>query len=402
MRRNFIITGLDVGTKTTKVLIAQKRPEESKLQVLGQGSAPSQGMRNGAVIDAKKAQESILASLEEAERAFGRKIGPVFVSAGGNRVFVTSSHGLVSVSRADRKISEEDIERVLQAAKTFPLPSNREILNVFPKEFAVDSESKIKEPLGMEGVRLEVEALILCGFSPHLEKLSEAVVGADLQVEELILTPLASARAVLSQRDKELGVALLDIGAGSTGLAVFEEGSLIHLVILPIGSTHITNDIAIGFECDIDTAEKAKIELGSSLLKRAKLPKGKKKREIEQGSGKILAFPQKKLVKVIEARASEILDLIAKELKKINRQGKLPAGVVLTGGGAKMAGIVELTKKSLKLPCRIGTPRDFNPVQEDPSLAAVAGLVLTGADLASTKQSKFSDFFRRIFRIFIP
>jgi len=401
MSRNHIITGLDVGTKTTKVLIVQKRPEELKLQVLGQAKSPSVGIRRGAVIDPEKIQEAIKTSLERAERAFGKEVDSVFVNVGGNRIFVTTSRGLVSVSRADRRISEEDIERVLQAARTFPLPSNREILEVFSKEFIVDGEGTIKEPLEMEGVRLETEALILCAFAPHLKKLTKAVVDSGLSIEKFIFSSLASAKSVLSQRDKELGVALLDMGAGTTGLSVFEEGNLLHLAVFPVGSSNITSDIATILRCDIDTAEKIKLNWGSCILEKkrtsVKATAGEKEK-IERP----LEFSQKKLVDIIEARASEILELAQEELKKISRQGKLPAGIVLTGGGAKLPRIIELTKTRLKLPCRIGIPRDFYPVIEDPSLATVCGLVVEGAELSGSKTTGFSDFFKKIFKIFIP
>lgn len=403
MARNNIITGLDVGTKTTKALIVQKRAEDPKFRVLGQGTAPSLGMRKGAVIDPEKAQACIETALRRAESAFGKEVPSAFVNIGGNRTFVTSSRGLVSVSRADRTISEGDIERVLQAAQAFSLPSNREILDVFPKEFIVDGEGKIKEPLEMEGVRLEAEVLILCAFTPHLKKLSKAVVDAGLDINKFFLTPLASAKSVLISRDKELGVVLLDIGAGTTGLAVFEEGSLLHLAIFPVGSLNITSDIATVLRCDIDTAEKIKLNFGSCALKKKKKPaftKATAGREEEME--KPLDFSQKKLVDIIEARASEILDLAQEELKNISRQGKLPAGVVLTGGGANLPGIVELAKKRLKLPCRIGLPQGLNPPLEDPSLATVAGLVMGGAELTGSKGRDFSGFFKRIFRVFIP
>lgn len=393
MAKNHIITGLDIGTKTTKVLVVQKRPDMSEFQVLGQGKASSDGIRRGAVINPEKTKESIRYSLESAERALGKEIGSAFVNVGGNRIFVTISHGLVSVSRADRRISEEDIERVLQAAQTFPLPSNREILDIFPREFVVDGEGKIREPLEMEGVRLETEALILCAFTPHLKKLSKAVEDAGLSVDRFIFTPLASANAVLSQRDKELGVMLLDMGAGTTGLSVFEEGNLLHLSVFPVGSLNITSDIATIFRCDIDTAEKIKLTYGSCVFEKKK-KKGSEERPFD--------FSQRELVEIIEARALEILDLAQEELKKISRQGKLPAGVVLTGGGAKLPGIVELTKKRLKLACRIGLPHGFDLPLEDPALATVAGLVIEGAETTTFREKGFGDFFKKVFRIFIP
>ena len=404
MPHNQIIAGLDIGTNTIKLIICEKKQKEEDLHVLGTGEAVSSGVRKDVVIDIEKTAFAIKNALRIAQESSGQKIESVYVNIGGGHIFVTSSHGLISVSRADQKISDSDIERVIQAAQTFPLPPNREILQVFPKEFIVDGERGIKEPLGMQGVRLETEILALCGFSPFIKNLSQAVLSADLHINDLIPSSLASARAVLTLRQKELGVAVLDIGAGTTGLAVFEEGTLIHTNIFPIGSGNITNDIAIGLKTDIDTAEKIKLEFGSSMyFKNSK--KGKISISSSEGN---LVFSQKMLIDIVEARVSEIFYLVQKELKKISRSGLLPAGVVLTGGGAKMPKIVDVAKKELKLPARIGIPKGFFPVQEDPSLATACGLVIEGADFAGDHppgfilSGNFVNKIKKIFKIFIP
>jgi cell division protein FtsA len=397
-----IIAGLDIGTATIKTLICQKKPKKAVLEVLGQNKEISSGVRKGIVINAAEVSNIIKLSIEKAEELSKEKIRSVLVNVGGAHVFFTNSHGLVSVSRADQKISQEDIERVILAAQTLSLPSNKEILSAIPKEFIIDNERGIKEPLGMRGVRLEVEVSILGGFSPYLKNLTQAVLNSRFQIDDLILTPLASAQAVLTPKEKELGVLLLDIGAGTTGLAIFEEGELVYTTILPIGSSHITNDIAIGLKCDIDTAEEIKLESGTCLFKGPD-----KKKKIETVEGETLIFSQKVLSKIIEARASEIFEIVSRELKKISRQGKLPAGIILTGGGAKLPKIKELAKKELKLHCRIGLPQGFSPSLEDPELAAVCGLVLLGADLETEKS--FSSLGRgifsrikKLFKIFLP
>ena len=397
------ICGLDIGTSTTKTLIAQKKSDEDLLDVLGQSKETSSGVRKGVVIDIEKVTNAIKSALDRAQTGSNKRIKSVFVNVGGAHVFSTSSHGLVSVSRADQKISQEDIERVIEEAQTFPLSPNREILAVFPQEFTVDDEEGVKEPLGMKGVRLETEVLVLGGFSPYLKNLSQAVLDADFQIDDLILTPLASSRAVLTPREKELGVALLDIGAGTTGLAVFEEDNLIHATILPIGSAHITNDIAIGLKCDINTAEMIKLEFGTCHFK------GKdKKKNIETFSGETLPFSQKRLHRIIKARVSEIFEQVDKELKKISRQALLPGGVVLTGGGSKIPKIKNLAKKKLKLPCRVGTPKGFSSPLENPEWATVCGLVLLGGDLEK-ERGGFPAFgkeiiaqLKKIFKVFIP
>ncbi len=405
MARAHLITGLDIGTSTIKALVAQKS-SNTELEVISQVQEPVSGTRKGVVINTEEVSNILENVLERVKTETGARINSVYLNVGGSHIFSTSSHGLVSVSRADQKISEEDVNRVLQAAQTFSLPSNKEIFDVLPREFIVDGEKGIKEALGMQGVRLEAEVLVLGGFSPYLKNLTQAVLNSDLQILDMIPSPIASARACLSPRQKELGVAILDIGAGTSGLAVFEEGDLIHLAIFPIGSGNITNDIAIGLKTDIDVAERIKIEHGSCLLISTKA--ARKKEKIEIGEPEPLVFSQKQLVNIIEARVSEIFDQANKELKKISREKLLPAGVILTGGGSKLPKIVELAKKELKLPCRLGKPQGFLDFEKDPSLATVCGLVLEGADLETErspsilKRTNLLSKLKRIFKIFIP
>jgi len=392
-----IITGLDIGSSSIKSLVVCRRDAGPELEVLSQISEPSLGVRRGVVIDPEKVSKKISLVLERAENESGQKIKEVFLNINGGHIFSTTSHGTVAVSRADQKISKEDIERVLQAAQTFPLLPNREILEVFPKEFIVDGERGIKEIQGLEGVRLETEILVLGCFSPYLKNLEKVFLESDFQISDIILSPLASAQAVLTSREKELGVLLLDIGAGTTGFCVFLEGSLIGAGVIPIGSGHITNDIAIGLKTDVDTAERIKLQFGSCFL-------GQKKLKIkEEVSGEVLVFSQKSLGKIIDARVLEIFEQVGKELKKMAFP-KLPAGVVLTGGGAKLPKIKDFAKKVLKLPCRIGKPSGFFPPQEDPQLACVCGLVLQGKE-SLTEERFFRRFFQKlkeILKSFIP
>ncbi len=406
-----IITGLDIGTSTIKVLVAQKI-SNTELEAISQISEPTSGIRRGVVIDTEAVSRIIRNILERVKSENGKRIDSVYINVGGSHIFSTSSHGLVSVSRADQKISEEDIARVIQAAQTFSLPSNKEIFDVLPREFIVDGEKGIKEVLGMQGVRLETEVLVLGGFSPYLKNLTQAVLNSNLQILDIIPSPIASARACLNPRQKELGVALLDIGAGTSGLCVFEEGDLIHLAIFPIGSANITNDIAIGLKTDVEVAERIKIEYGS-CSSTPKKPTGKKsaarlQEKIKIGEPEPLVFSQKQLIGIIEARVSEIFEEVNKELKKISREKLLPAGIVLTGGGSKLPKIVELAKKELHLPCRLGKPQGFLNLESEPSLATVGGLVLGGAELEAEKSPSYlsgtslSTKLKRIFKIFIP
>lgn len=401
MAKSHIIAGLDIGTSTIKFLVADKKSEEVDFEVLLLEEEPSVGVRRGTVIDIEKVSQAIQKILEGEKEKTGQRYQSVYVNVGGSHLFSTFSHGVVSVSRADQRISEEDIQRVLNAAQTFSLPSNKEIFDVFPREFIVDGQGGLKEALGLQGVRLEVEVLALGGFTPYLKNLSQAVLEADLQILDLIPSSLASARAVLSSRQKELGVALLDIGAGTANLAVFEEGDLIHLAVLPVGSSNITNDIAIGLKCDLEVAEKIKIEYGSCS------PDKKGKREkIKIDEEEPLIFSQKQLGEIISARVSEIFSEVSKELKKIGKEKLLPAGIILTGGGAKLPKITELAKKEFKLPAKIGRPKGIFEL-DDPTLSTVCGLVLLGSEFEGEKGEislgkGIGSKLKRIFRIFIP
>lgn len=405
-KSNKIITGLDIGTDTIKTLVVLKNPEESDLEVLAQIKKPCSGVRKGVVVKPGKVSEEIRASIDEAQISSGQKISSVYSNINGSHLMAVFSKGVIAVSRADREISQEDINRVIQNAQTVSLPSNKEIIDIFPKEFIIDEEGGIKEALGMRGTRLEAEVLLLCVLSPYLQNLTKAISGANLQIADVQCSPIAAAEAVLTPQQKELGVALIDIGADTTGLAVFEEENLIHTAIFPIGANHITSDIAIGLRCDIDLAEKIKREFGTCVLKREKKEKYKRDKIKAFGS---LTFSRKMLIRIIEARVSEIFDQANKELKKISRQKLLPAGIVLSGGGAKLPKIVELAKRELKLPCRIGKPEGFLGLNGDPSLATVCGLVLGGVDSEPPPVFPGSGIWKRViskikglFRVFVP
>jgi len=422
MAKGNVIIGLDIGSGTIKALAVYKPKKKERLEVLGFAEEISSGVRKGVVISPDEVSviiRSVFKKISEKinqnpSRSEGwrrtnvlRGVNSVYVNVGGSHIFCTGSRGLVSVSRADQKISPEDVERVLQAARTFPLPSNREVLEVLPKEFIIDGEKGIKEVLGMHGVRLEAEVLVLGGFAPYIKNLTEAVLNSGLQINDLVISPISSSRAVLTLREKELGVALLDIGAGTTGFSIFEERDLIHLAILPIGSGHITNDIAIGLKTDIDIAERIKLEFGTSSFQGSD-----KKEKIKLSEGETLVFSRKQLSKIIEARVLEIFKEVNKELKKISHQQLLPGGVVLTGGGAKLPKIKEFARREFRLPCRLGRPQGFSSAQEDPKLATVCGLVLRGLDLESEKLGFGGGFsirgkgigsrIKKIFKIFVP
>jgi cell division protein FtsA len=394
-----IITGLDIGTSKIKVL-SVSHSKNGKIELISKEEENSLGVRRGIVIEPEKISQILKKLFSKISKDIGQKIDSVYLNLGGNHLFSAPSRGLVSVSRADQKISEEDIQRVLEACQAIHLSSNKEIFNVIPKEFIIDGERGIKEPLGLFGVRLEVEALVLGGFSPYLENVKKAILDADLEILDMIPNPIAAARAVLTEKEKELGVALLDIGAGTTNLAVFEEGDLIHFAILPIGSSNITNDIAIGLKVDTDIAERIKIEYGNTSFKGKNL-----RQKIDIGEETPLIFSQKFLARIISDRVSEIFDEVNKELKKIGKEKKLPGGIVLTGGGAKLPKLIELAKEKFRLSSRIGKPKGILGLDEDPAFSTVCGLVLEGVDFNEKNfRSKggILNKIKKIFKIFIP
>ena len=384
MARGNIVTGLDIGTHSIKALVAQKKQKE--WEVLSYAEIPSFGLRKGAVVNTEDVSKNIQMIMSGVEKDCNRKISSVFVNIGGNHLYVTPSDGIISVSRADQRISKEDVERVKQAAMAINIPHNEDVLDVFVHEYIIDDQKGIKQPEGLTGIRLEAKVLLLCYFQPFFTNLTQSVLNAKLQINEVIPSPLAAANAVLTPQQKESGVALIDIGAATTSLVVFEEGELIHLAIFPIGSANITNDIAIGLKTEIAIAESIKKQHGTCMLSKAtikgipdKKEQDRKKIEVFDKSSS-LNFTKKDLVDIIEPRVSEILDLVQKELKKIGRQELLPGGIVLTGGGAKIPKIKELTKETLKLAVDIGTPKGILGLQDDPAMATVAGLALSGVD----------------------
>ncbi|MCX6759996.1 MAG: cell division protein FtsA [Candidatus Nealsonbacteria bacterium] len=397
MARPYIINALDIGSSSIKLVSVLKKPKS--YEVLAQAQEASFGVRKGVVMEVSKVSEIISSLVKRIEEDSGKKVDGVYASVGGSHLFSAPSKGLVSVSRADRKISKEDTERVLQAAETLSIPSNNEIMEVFPKDFIVDGQAGVKEAVGMNGVRLEADVTVLGGFTPYLRNSNKSISSSGVNINYIYPDFLASSKAVLSSREKELGVCVLDIGGGTTGMSVYEEGSLVHGFVFPIGSAYITNDIAVCLKTDIDTAEKIKIEFGS--CRRSGVKKSEKK--INISGEEPIVFSRKALSEIIEARVCEIFDLVHKELKKISKS-ELPAGVVLTGGGAKIPGIKDLAKKELKLPVRIGRPTSLIEL-DDPALATVCGLVLEASDMEEEDKgakSGFLSFFRKFFKSFVP
>jgi cell division protein FtsA len=381
MSKRDVLVGIDVGSSTVKTIIAQIISPEEKPRIIGVGVAPSAGVRKGIIVDLEEATQSINRSLEEAERLAGVSVNRAVVSVGGNHIFSQYSKGVIAVGRADGEVTEDDVERVINAAQAISIPPNKEIIHIIPKDYSLDDQRNIKDPIGMNGVRLEVDACIIEGSTPYLRNLTKCVEQAGVAMDSFVLAPLAAARATLSKRQKELGVVLVDIGGGATSLAVFEENDLLHTAIVPLGGNHITNDIAIGLRTSIDVAEKVKLEFGNAMPREISKKEDINLAEFDpQEEGIVSRYH---VSEIIEARLEEIFTLINKELKKIGKDKLLPAGIVLTGGTAKLPGCVDLAKNILGLPAQTGFPEPLGGLVDkvdEPSFVTAVGLILWGAE----------------------
>lgn len=371
------IVGLDIGSAHIKTVITQVVPDESSVRVLGVGSSASAGIRRGAVVDVEDAVRSMNASIEQAETMAGVSVDHVVVSVGGTEIFLQDAKGVVAVGKADGEVLEDDISRVLHAAQAVAVPLNKEILHVLPRSYRLDDQKDIKDPSGMHGVRLEVDTLIIGGSSPHLKNMVRCVEQMGIALDGFVIEPIAAAAAVLSRRQKELGAVVVNIGSMTTSLAVFEEGDLLHATTFPIGASHITNDIAIGLRTSVEVAEQIKVLFGTAIVHDVDKKEDIDLSQIDSQEDGLVS--RHHIAEIIEARTEEILQFVNNELKAIGRAGLLPAGAILTGGGSKLVGIVELTKDILRLPAQIGYPQPLGGILDrvdDPEFSTAVGLVV--------------------------
>lgn len=381
MSRKDIIVGVDVGSSTVRTVIAEIISAEEKPRIIGVGVSPSSGVRKGVIVDLEETVKSINNSLEQAERTSGVNVSEAIISVGGNHISSQNSKGVIAVGRADGEVTQDDIERVINAAQAISIPANKEIIHIIPKDYSLDDQKNIKDPLGMNGVRLEVDAMIIEGATPFIRNLHKCFDQAGISVNSFVLSPLAAAQACLSKRQKELGVVLIDIGGGTTSLAVFEENDLLHTAIIPIGGNHITNDIAIGLRTSIDVAEKVKLEFGNAMPKEISKKEDIDLSEIDPNEEGIVS--RYHVTEIIEARLEEIFTLVNKELKLIGKDRLLPAGAVIAGGTAKLPGIVDLAKDVLGLPAQTGFPLPLGGLVDkvdEPSFVTSVGLIIWGTE----------------------
>lgn len=370
-----LIAGLDVGTtKVCAVICAVD--DEDRVQVLGMGQVRSRGMRRGVVVNVAEATAAIGEAVEQAERAAQTPMQSAYVGIAGAHIAAIPSRGVVAVGRG-RSITAEDVERALEAARAIAIPHNREIIHTLPRSFTVDEQEGVRDPIGMVAYRLEVDAQVVTGASTSVQNLIRCVQAHGIEIDELVLQPLASGMAVLTSAEQEMGVALADIGGGTTDIAIFLDGALWHTVVLDVGGNHITQDVAIGLRAPFQTAEELKVRYGHALPERVAVDE-----ELVAalfGDGGMQTVSRRFLSHIVQARVEEILELVLREVKRSGYDGLLPAGLVLTGGTAQLAGLRELSREILQLPVRVGIPNGFSTGElTNPAYATVVGLILWG------------------------
>ncbi len=375
MSKSKLIAAIDIGSSKIATLLSQVREEDpEKIHIIGAASAVSRGVRKGQIVNIEEAVACITESVEAAERMGGYNISKAWVSLDGTHVGSLNSQGVVAVSQPHGEVSEEDVRRVMEAARAISLPSSSEIVSVVPRSFTVDSQEGVRDPVGMTGVRLEVEAHITTGSTTALKNLTKCVSEVGCDVEGLVFGGVAASEAVLADPEKELGVVLVDIGGGTTNVVIFVEGSLAYSSVLPVGAINVTNDLAIGLRISLESAEKIKLFLGKSKDKEDELDLASLNlpEEIKTVSFKTLVEG------IIRPRLNELFGAVASEIKKSTLAGLTPSGLVLTGGGAMTVGIVDSAKRTLSMPVRIGIPTGIAGLIDDienPSFAAAVGLL---------------------------
>lgn len=403
MAKNEYLAAIDIGSANVRLVLAEETPTGG-FSVVTSARGPAEGMRKGAVANPDLVARSIRGLIEQVKRNTGITIRSAIVGVGDHRLETHLGRGAVAISRADDVIGEEDMARALaNAEETLPRLTNRAIVFREPHGFRIDGESAVTDPKGMSGRRLEADMLFVTTFQPYYRQLADALDLAGIHPEIFTAGIIADAALLLSRRQKEIGVLLMNFGAQTTEVGVWEEGRLISLEVFPIGSLHITNDIALGFQIHIDDAEMVKRSFASLM--------DVTKREVAvdlPSTGETHIFSQRKLQDIVSARLSDIFELTAKHLKKINRTSLLPGGVVITGGGAQLPGIVEHAKKELKLPAFLGSPEGIGgkaSAVSGPEWTTALGLVVVGmqdGEEITRGASPIFDIIKRFVKQLIP
>ena len=389
-----LVAAVDIGSAKIATLIAQVSTDlatlDTSVSIVGASQVPSKGVKKGQIVDIEEAVDATIQAVEAAERMAGYNLDAAFVSVGGGHIESLNSTGVVAVSDPHGEISSDDVDRVIDAAKAVSLPTSREIIHVIPRQFMVDGETGIKDPVGMSGVRLEVETHLVTASSAALKNLTKSVNEVGIQIQELVFSGLASSFSGLSDTEKELGCVLIDIGGGTTSIAVFVDGALVYSATLPIGAKNVTNDLAIGLRVSLDSAEKIKLALSDK-----KQNKEENKNDTidiaDLGAGENKKVSKRTLIEgIIRPRLNEIFTMVRLDIEKKNLINRIPSGAIITGGGALTVAVEESAKRMLSLPVRIGMPQKVTGLIDDimtPAFATSVGLILYGSQRGSFQQS---------------
>jgi cell division protein FtsA len=371
---------LDIGTTKICTLVAEVGPPpDNAMRIVGVGVVPSKGIRKGVVVNVGEVTTAITESVHRAERTSGYAVASAYVGLAGSHINSINSRGVVAISRGERGIRPVDVERALEQARAIDIPHNREVLHIIPRGFTVDGDDGVRDPIGMQAYRLEVEAHIVTGSTSSIRNLIKCVQNAGIQIDALVLEPLASGEAALTDIEREMGVVLVDIGGGTTDVAIFIEGSIWHTVVLPTGGEQLTNDIAVGLRTPFNMAEELKIKYGHALPHT--IMAEEMVRVSTFGEDGQQSISRQFLSEIIEARAEEILEMVLKEIKRSGYDGLLPAGLVLCGGVADLAGLRDLARDIMGLPARIGEPQNLRGLVDtlqSPAFTTSVGLLEWG------------------------
>jgi len=378
-----IIAAIDMGSSKIATLVSQVAVDavtgETSVNIVGASQVESKGIKKGQIVDIEEAVEATILSIEAAERMAGYNLETAYVAMGGAHIHSQNSHGVVAVSDPNDEISQNDVDRVIEAASAVSLPVSREIIFVVPREFIVDGEPGVKDAVGMSGVRLEVDTHIVSAASSALKNARKAINEVGVEVEEVVFSGMASAEAILTSTEKELGCLLIDIGGGTTSIAAYIDGAIAYSGVIPIGAKNVTNDLAIGLRVSLETAEKIKIALSAK-----KKDEESDEMDLESlGVTEIKKISKKTLLEgIIRPRLNEIFSMVKIELEREGLLNRFPSGAVVTGGGAETAGVIDSAKRVLSVPVRIGVPRGVGGLIDDiitPAFATSIGLLLYGA-----------------------
>ena len=366
------VVGIDIGTKNVRCVVGYIDAESGVPKIVGVGEAPNSGMRKGVVTNLAGPAEAIDKALESAERMSGHQVNAATVSINGSHLLSTKADGMITVGTVSNEVTTDDVLRLEEVATTGKVPQNREILEIVAHSYRLDGQDNIKDPVGMTGARLEIKANVVSGLVPHITNLQKSAEMAKVDLSSVVPSVLAAAQAVLTESQRENGVAVIDFGAATTGVAIYEEGDLQHLAVIPMGGQNVTNDLAIGLRTDPEVAEVVKLahaRFGGEALGEIEIKIAKQ----------TYKFNQEEIDEIIQARYEEIFEAIAKELKRAGRLGKLPSGVVLVGGAAKVKGLVDFAKDQLIVAACLGKPSGYSGASDEvkgAEFSAAVGLML--------------------------